>query len=580
MRRKDDFDKIDDYDMLPVQERIEPGFHDNRDYKRADDITRLYHSEDYYADYDDYDDDDDEDEDYYYEDDLAKLTGKKTKYDTLVIDITPEFLAEKEKKRRQAIEEEEAAIKAAAQKRRSSGPPEEKAPEEKEPDVPEKAEEAPENEEQPHEYTEEELSNTQEITRLIHLPVPKQVMQIIELLKAHTYTAYLVGDCVNLMLLGERVMDFDIACNAELDRIIAIFDEKFKTREDLLGRGELIIINGAMGISVAPYRSRIDTKGKPVYCKTIDEDLRRRTFTSETVAYNTDAGIYDKFGGLSCIYDDRTILKAIGEDEAIALEEEQNAPTAKKKKSKEPPQRIAIKALDDNPESVLTAMLKFSRSEADISPYTLRYINENPELLDRVLPADINSNFKKILLSRRITDTLIDFRGVIFYLFPILREQYEYDQRSEYHEYTLYEHTARSVGYAFPDLSVRLSLLLHAIGKPDCAASRGDFNTYDGHAERAIMLSREILDSLELDERTYMRVLFLIRHHDDKITPDNAAEYSKHYGADMTRLLLLMQSANIRAKSSDPLNERVSASLRQLADSMQSQPQRPRRRGR
>lgn len=399
------------------------------------------------------------------------------------------------------------------------------------------------------------------------LELPRGVLEVIDLLKAHTYTSYLVGDCVNMLVLGERVMDFDIACNAAIERIIAICEDRFKVRADLLERGELIIINGGMGISVAPYRSRIDGSGKPIYCKTIDEDLRRRTFTSETVAYNPDSGIYDKFGGLACITAEKTILRAIDEEKFEALE---NQLATAKKKPKDAPQKVVIEAIRENPECILTAMQKYARGEAEISPYTLRNINNNPELIDMMLPSEIARYFRRILLGRRITETMTGFREVMCRIFPVLREQIDFDQKSAYQDLTLYEHTAKAVGYGFPDYAVRLALLLHGTGKPDCAADRGDYMTYYGHSERAVMLARDMFEGYDVDEATADKVLFLIAHHDDHISPENITDYIAAFGTEITRLLLMLQSANVRAKSSDPVNERVSATLRQLADNINS----------
>ncbi len=413
-----------------------------------------------------------------------------------------------------------------------------------------------------HEFSKEPPKGDNSVT----LEVPLPVMEIIDILREHTYTAYLVGECVNLLYLGERVMDFDIACNASLDRIIAIFDERFKTREDLLSRGELIIINGAMGISVAPYRSRIDGSGKPIYCKTIDEDLHRRTFTSETVAYNPYAGIYDPFKGLSCITAEKTTLKAIDEEIYEKLEFDR---AKLKRKAQENTPKIVIPALRDNPETILIAMLKCARGEAEMSRYTLRNINANAELTDMMLPSEIARYFRRIILGRNIAQTLMDFKEVVFSIFPVLRVQDGFDQKSEYQEYTLYEHTTKAVGYAFPDYAVRLALLLHAIGKYDCAADRGSHMTFYGHSERGVMLVRDVFEKdYEVDDAVAERVMFMIMHHDDHVSPENVVQYTEFCGMEFTRLLLLLQSANIRAKSSDPVNDRVSSTLRQLADNV------------
>lgn len=392
--------------------------------------------------------------------------------------------------------------------------------------------------------------------------LPPQVTEIIELLKAHTYTPYLVGDCVKAMLLGEKPMDFDIVCDAEIGRIEKIFDEKYRTRDDLIHKGELIIINGGMGISVAPFRSGFDGNGRPVYCEKLDDDLRRRTFTAEAIAYNDVTGLYDKCGGAKCISKEKLVLKALGEKNFIAASET----PIKKKRSKKEPVITIIPALERNPRAILQAMLKHSAGEAEISPVTLKNMLENPELLDRIEPAELMEWFEKIIMGKNITETLLSFSKIIFYLFPVLKEQENFDQKSSYHEYTLYEHTAKSVGYAVPDLKIRLALLFHGAGKVDCAADRQYFISYDGHTERAIMLTRSALSEYSTANPVIDSICQLIRHHDDKISPENIHEYTKAFGEKLTRDILLLQSANVRAKSSDPVNERVSQSLRQMAD--------------
>ena len=101
----------------------------------------------------------------------------------------------------------------------------------------------------------------------------------------------------------------------------------------------------------------------------------------------------------------------------------------------------------------------------------------------------------------------------------------------------------------------------------DCAADRGDYMTFYGHSERGVMLAKDVFEeNYEADPAVVERVLFMIMHHDDHVSPENVVQYTEFCGMEYTRLLLLMQSANIRAKSSDPVNERVSSTLRQLAD--------------
>ncbi len=392
-------------------------------------------------------------------------------------------------------------------------------------------------------------------------------MDIVRLLKVHSYKSYLVGECVTSLILGERVMDFDLVCDASIERITAIFDGKFKTQEDLLYKGELIIINGGMGFSVAPFRSRFDGNGRPVYCKTLEEDLYRRNFSASAVAYSPDDGFVDFYGGLDCIKRSGIILKAI--DEEKTYEQSLTPPPKKRRKKGPPPPKPIIPALVSSPACILEAMLRFSKGEAEISDYTLRNMNENPDVLSRIPPAEIMSAFRDIIMGKRITETLIKFKPVLFYIFPLLAESDGYEQRSMYQDYPLFDHVARSVGYSYPDLWVRLSLLFHGVGKIDCEVEYVDYSTYDGHAERAVMLTREILEDYSVENPTIEKILFLIAHHDDKITAENKQGFISEYGEELTQKLLLLQSANIRAKANNSFNERLSLALKNLAEESQ-----------
>lgn len=398
----------------------------------------------------------------------------------------------------------------------------------------------------------------------VKFSLPSQVTEILDLLKAHTYTPYLVGDCVKELLLGGRPMDYDIVCNATIDRIEAIFYEKYRVREDLLYKGELIIISGGMGISVAPFRANFDGNGRPIYCDNLDDELRRRTFTAEAIAYSPDTGLYDKCNGARCISPEKIVLKALGERSFIAASE---MPLKKKKGKRNTPPSV-IPSLERNPRGILEAVLRFSKGEAEITPVTLKNIQDNPQLIKKIHPAELMEWFEKIIMGKNITEALLCFKSIVFCMFPVLRQEDGYEQNSSYQEFTLYEHTAKAVGLAVPDLKIRMALLFHGAGKVDCAADRKYFTSYNGHAERAIMLTKSTLSEYSVANVVIDNICALIRRHDDKITPDNLYDYKDAYGEDFTRDLLLLQSANVRAKSYDPVNERVSQSLRQLADEL------------
>ena len=392
----------------------------------------------------------------------------------------------------------------------------------------------------------------------MELSVPSQVAEIIKVLNDHTYTAHLVGDCVRALIKGENPLDFDIITDAEMYRLIAIFEEKFKTNTDYAPKGEIIIINGAMGISVSPYRSRIAEDGKPIYCGTIDEDLKRRAFKADAVAYSLEDGIYDPFGGLDDLCGETVVLNATVIEKA---EEKKNV-----KGKKEVVTNSPFTVFENNPAAVLEAIRRYSTDGVEIGEETYRNICENPKVIFSIPGEEFHKNFKSILLGKRVTDTLMRFKSVLFSVIPKLSETDGYNQCSIVQEYPLFEHIARAVGYAVPDFTVRLALLFHGIGKTDCAADMGAFTSYAGHCERGAMLTREIMTDLGFPSEFTKLISFLVLHHDDDINEGNYISYTAEYGTENVRYLVLMRAADIRAKRSDRDYEQRSGELRFLAD--------------
>lgn len=396
---------------------------------------------------------------------------------------------------------------------------------------------------------------TSEIIELI----PPQASEIIAELKAHTYTAHLVGECVTKLLRGEKPLDIDIITDAQISRIQAILENKYKINTDLAPRGEIIIIFGSVGISISPYRSGILPDGQPIYAQNIDDDLRRRVFSADAVAFHLEDGIYDPFHGAECIKENELVLRAIGESETQVLE--QNG-----ERQKNPPPLPVIPAIEQNSELVLRAIERFMAGGISFGSYTLKNICDHADLF-KSLP-EIERKLPLTLIGKRAYDALMLFAPVLFEFIPKLGEELNLDQRSERQEYTLYEHTAKAVSYAIPDETVRLALLFHGIGKFDCEVVRVTHNTYFGHDERSAMLARDTLTELSFPKEQTEEVFFLVLHHDDEINEQNLPAFTAEYGIQRVKQLLYVQAANLRAKSSARENEVEAAEIRALADGL------------
>lgn len=389
----------------------------------------------------------------------------------------------------------------------------------------------------------------------MELSIPSQVAEIIAALEERSYEAYLVGDCVRGLIRGEKPLDFDIITDAEMNRLLAIFEDDFKINTDYVFGGELIIINGAMGISVSPYRSRIAEDGRPIYCRTEAEDLMRRAFRANAVAYNPQYGIFDPFNGFNDLCGERVILNAITENI--------KKPSAKGRNENK---TAIFPVFKNNPAAVLEAVCRYSSEGAEIGRETFENISRNAKIVFSVPAEEFHKYFRNILLGKRITDAVILFKEVFFTIIPKLREIDGYNQCSIFQEYNLFEHTARAVGYAVPEFTVRLALLFHGIGKPDCAADMGAYKSYSGHAERGAMVTREILTELGFAAETVRQVTFLVLHHDDDVNETNYRSFTAEYGSENVRLLVLMKAADLRAKRSDRECEQRAGELRFIAD--------------
>ena len=390
------------------------------------------------------------------------------------------------------------------------------------------------------------------------ISVPNQVAEIVDILKEHTYKAHLVGDCVRALLKGENPLDFDIITDAEMYRLLAIFEDRFKTNTDYVNKGELIIISGAMGISISPYRSRIAEDGKPVYCTDINEDLKRRAFKANAVAISFTEGIYDPFGGYNELMGENVTLSAIVTEPPV-----ESKPAQKGKKEQAP---TLFPVFESSPSAAVEAIRRYSAEGVEVSPETIANINENPQIISRLPHEEFHRELRSIMLGKRVTDALLEFRHVVFGIIPKLRETDGFDQHSIIQEYPLYEHIARSVGYAVPDFTVRLALLFHGIGKTDCAADIGAYISYAGHAERGAMLTREIMTELGFPAELTRQVAFLVLHHDDDINESNYTSFTAEYGTDMVRMMVLLKAADMRAKRSDRDYEQRANELRFIAD--------------
>ena len=145
--------------------------------------------------------------------------------------------------------------------------------------------------------------------------IPKEIQFIIDTLVKNGFEAYLVGGCVRDMLMDIPPHDYDITTSAPPETIISLFKKTVPTG---IKHGTVTVINGGIAAEVTTYRAdgEYADHRRPetvTFVKSLKEDLARRDFTVNAIAYNEKEGVKDFFGGIEDI--NKKILRAVGDPE-------------------------------------------------------------------------------------------------------------------------------------------------------------------------------------------------------------------------------------------------------------------------
>lgn len=143
--------------------------------------------------------------------------------------------------------------------------------------------------------------------------LPSDTEYIIETLQKNGYEAFAVGGCVRDMLNGDTPHDFDITTSAEPETVMSLFEKTVPTG---IKHGTVTVIINGVPNEVTTYRTDGEYRDhrRPdsvIFVKSLREDLARRDFTVNAMAYNQKDGLKDFFGGREDI--ENRILRAVGE---------------------------------------------------------------------------------------------------------------------------------------------------------------------------------------------------------------------------------------------------------------------------
>ena len=375
--------------------------------------------------------------------------------------------------------------------------------------------------------------------------LPQQVTEALEILEDAGFEAYVVGECVREMILGRSPQDFDIVTNAEINDIMFAFRD-YRISDEGMAVGEIMVTILGMVIAVSPYRREI-VGSRVMYAPDLDTDLARRGFTMNAMAYSPKTGLIDPYDGKEALTGgEMKQVVAIGENTTVTVKSG-GVPIA---------QTIydMTKSFSIAPSRLLEAIRYCAEDEYEIEEQTRNCMRANVACFDYADADSIRDELQRIVMGKFATRALEQNSDILKHVLPEIEPCIGCEQHSPWHEFDVWTHICKTVGYSLPEPSIRFAMLFHDLGKPDCMSldknGRGHFK---GHGERGRLLAEGIMRRLNFPKGLIDEISWLVYHHDKPI-PESRKELKaliRELGAPDLRALLHCEIADSRSRKSD-----------------------------
>lgn len=356
--------------------------------------------------------------------------------------------------------------------------------------------------------------------------IPSKVETIIKTLEEAGFEAYAVGGCVRDTILGRRPDDWDITTSAAPDQVKALFR---RTVDTGLKHGTVTVLMEKEGFEVTTYRldGEYEDGRHPkevTFTASLEEDLKRRDFTINAMAYNPARGLVDMFGGIADL--EKKIIRCVGD----------------------PMERFTEDAL-----RIMRAVRFSAQLGFEIEEKTEEALGVLAPNLKHVSAERIQAELVKLLVSPHPDYLRTAYQaGITKEFLPEFDACMETEQNTPHHCFTVGEHTLHALADIRADRVLRLTMLLHDIGKPVVKKTdengRDHFKTHGPVGER---MAQTILRRLKFDNDTIKKVCRLIKWHDLRPSAQEAEVRKAVYtiGEDLFPLYLEVQRADMRAQS-------------------------------
>ena len=380
--------------------------------------------------------------------------------------------------------------------------------------------------------------------------IPEHAAQVLSALEGAGFGAWCVGGCVRDSLLGRTPQDWDVTTAAVPERVLAIFGDRAVPTGLAHGTVTVRTAGGVVEVTTLRRDGTYRDHRRPqsvTFTDSLEEDLCRRDFTVNAMALDLRGELADPLGGRADL--DAGLLRCVGE----------------------PDRRFREDALRILRGVRFAAALGFALEQE-----TDRSLRANQALLTQIAPERIWAELKGLLTAPGAAEALRAYPEVIGVLWPEVLDMVGFPQRNRHHCYDVWEHTLHALAQVPPELELRLTMLLHDIGKPGCctidASGCGHFKGHPArsplqaadlrpphpaapagphrtaHPARTAVLAEEMLRRLRADNATRETVVRLVAWHDRNIprTRPGVASALRQLGeTDLRRLLCIKRADNL-----------------------------------
>ncbi len=360
---------------------------------------------------------------------------------------------------------------------------------------------------------------------MIKLPV--DVANIIRILEEAGYEAYAVGGCVRDSILGREPSDWDITTSALPQQVKELFSYTIDTG---LQHGTVTVMMHHVGYEVTTYRvdGEYEDSRHPksvTFTRDLVEDLKRRDFTINAMAYNEKDGIVDVFGGVQDL--ENGIVRAVGN----------------------PKERFTEDAL-----RMMRAVRFAAQLGYEIEENTKSAIREMADTLKKISAERIQVELVKLVVSNHPEHMRLLYEtGITKVILPQFDRMMETQQNNPHHCYSVGEHTIKAMEEIRADKVLRLTMLFHDMGKTDTKTTdEQGIDHFHGHATQSQKYAERALKKLKFDNDTLYTVSKLTYWHDYKIQTDKKGvrRALNKIGEPLFLLLLEVKKADTMAQSS------------------------------